>query len=313
MYEQLIRLSDELRSAFDNNRPVVALESSFLAHGLPFPVNIETAIGAERRIRDAGAIPAMIAVLNGKIAIGLSKHEIESLGSGEPVAKVGRADLPLALAAAENAATTVSSTMICASYAGIDVFATGGIGGVHRNFEQTFDISQDLNELATTSMIVVASGAKSVLDIPKTLEHMETLGITIAVRDQDAFPAFWSRDSGLPSPNRLDEPAQIASTLVFRRQLNIAGAVFAANPIPVEDEVPPSRIAPWIDAALCEADERGITGKEATPFLLESIARQSEGATVQANKALILNNAEFAAEIADCLCRQKTLHEHSAV
>ena len=296
-----LRIGAEVAQAQSESKPVVALETSVLAHGLPYPHNIETALLAEDRIRSAGAAPATIAIINGEIAVGLSQEEIKSLGTGEPVAKLGRPELPFALAAGASGATTVSSTMICARLAGIKVFATGGIGGVHRNFCHHLDVSQDLHELSNTSVLVVASGVKAILDIPKTLEMLETLGVSVAVFGQSEFPAFWARSSGIAAGVRLDAPAQFAAAFAKRRKLGIPGAMLAANPVPSTAEIPAERLAPWIDNAIAEAERNQISGKHVTPFLLDRVAEQSGGQTVAANKALIWNNAQFAAQVACCL------------
>ena len=296
-----LRIAAEVAQARSDSAPVVALETSVLAHGLPYPQNIETAIRAEARIRSVGATPATIAIIEGEVAVGLSQSEIEMLGTGDPAPKIGRPELPLALAAGASGATTVSSTMICADLADIKVFATGGIGGVHRNFSQRLDVSQDLHELSNTSVLVVASGVKAILDIPKTWEMLETLGVSVAVYGQNDFPAFWSRSSGIAARNRLSQPAGFAKAFATRRKLGIPGAVLAANPVPVSAEIPAERLAAWIDNAVAEAERKKIAGKDVTPFLLDHISKQSCGETVAANKALILENARLAAQIACCL------------
>ncbi len=300
-----LKIGAEVAQAQSESKPVVALETSILAHGLPYPHNIETALHAEDRIRSHGAVPATIAVIEGDIAIGLNREEIEMLGTGVPVAKLGRPELPFALAAGESGATTVSSTMICANLAGIEVFATGGIGGVHRNFSQHLDVSQDLHELSNTSVLVVASGVKAILDIPKTLEVLETLGVSVAVFGQSEFPAFWARSSGIPAGVRLDAPAQFAEAFAMRQKLGIPGAMLAANPVPSADAIAAERLAPWIENAIAETERRQISGKGVTPFLLDSIAEQSGGETVAANKALLWDNARFAAQISCCLADMK--------
>ena len=301
MNKPTLKIGAEVAQAQSESIPVVALETSVLAHGLPYPHNINTVLHAEARIRTVGAVPASIAVLNGEIAIGLDREEIEMLGTGDSVAKLGRPELPFALAAGESGATTVSSTMICASLAGIEVFATGGIGGVHRDYCAHLDVSQDLHELSNTSVLVVASGVKAILDIPKTLEVLETLGVSVAVFGQSEFPAFWARSSGIVAGVRLDTPAEFAEAFSMRRKLGIPGAMLAANPVPSAAEISVERLAPWIDNAIAEAERNQISGKDVTPFLLDSIAVQSGGQTVAANKALIWDNAQFAAQIARCL------------
>ena len=293
-----LRLSGEVAEARSQGRPVVALESSLIAHGLPCPHNVETALTAEECVRSYGAVPATAAVLEGRIAVGLTRSEIEALAAAKGIPKVGRAELPAILAAGGNGATTVSSTMAIASLAGIQVFATGGIGGVHRHVTQTFDISQDLLEFSRSSVLVVASGAKAILDIPKTLEMLETLGVPLAAYGQDEFPAFWARSSGIRAPARFDDPAQFAAAFSMQRRLGLKGGFLAANPIPANAEISLSRLQPWIEDALAAAAERNLTGKEVTPFLLNAVARRSQGDTIQANKALIRCNVELAARIA---------------
>lgn len=290
--------SPEVAQARAEGRPLVALESTIITHGMPWPQNVETARRVESEVRAHGAVPATIAVMGGRIHIGLSDNELETLGQAKGVMKLSRADLAVCLATGGTGATTVAATMICAHRAGIAVFATGGIGGVHRGAETSFDISADLQELAQTPVSVVAAGAKAILDLPKTLEVLETLGVPVIAVGQDAFPAFWSRDSGLKAPLRLDDPAQIAAAHRMRASLGLPGGQLVANPIPVSDEIPAATLAPLIAQALSEAEAQGISAKAVTPFLLLRLFDITQGASLTANIALVLNNARLAAKIA---------------
>lgn len=290
--------SPEVAQARAEGRPLVALESTIITHGMPWPQNVETARRVEAEVRAHGAVPATIAVMGGRIHIGLSDNELETLGQAKGVMKLSRADLAVCLATGGTGATTVAATMICAHLAGIAVFATGGIGGVHRGAETSFDISADLQELAQTPVSVVAAGAKAILDLPKTLEVLETLGVPVIAVGQDAFPAFWSRDSGLKAPLRLDDPAQIAAAHRMRASLGLPGGQLVANPIPAADEIPATTLAPLIAQALSEAEAQGISAKAVTPFLLSRLFDITKGASLTANIALVLNNARLAAKIA---------------
>jgi len=298
----LIHLSPEVAEAKAKGLPLVALESTIITHGMPYPQNLETARHVEHTVRGAGAVPATIAVLDGRIHVGLTSAELETLAKADGVAKLSRADLAVCVASGGTGATTVAATMICAARAGIPVFATGGIGGVHKGAEDSFDISADLRELAETPVTVVAAGAKAILDLPKTLEVLETLGVPVIAHGQDAFPAFWSRDSGLPAPLRADTPAQIARAHATRAALGLPGGQLVANPIPETDEIAASTLAPLIAQAQSEAEAAGITGKSVTPFLLQRLFELTEGRTLTANIALVLNNARLAARIAQALC-----------
>jgi len=291
----------EVTAAQAAGAPVVALESTIVTHGLPWPQNLETARRVEAAVRAAGATPATIAVLGGRVHVGMEDAQLEALARATDVAKLSRADLAVRLALMADGSTTVAATMICARLAGIAVFATGGIGGVHRGVETTMDISADLDELAKTAVTVVCAGAKAILDIPKTLEALETRGVPVIVYRADAFPAFWSRDSGLPAPLRMETAAQIARAHRMRAALGLAGGQLVANPIPPEAEIPMAQIAPLIDAAVAEAAARGISGKAVTPFLLGRMLQATEGRSLTANVALIENNARLAAEIAIAL------------
>jgi pseudouridine-5'-phosphate glycosidase len=281
-----------------NGTAIVALESTIITHGMPFPQNVETARAVEAEVRRHGATPATIAIMAGRIHIGLTDAQLDDLGQARDVAKLSRADLAACLATGGVGATTVAATMICAHLAGIRVFATGGIGGVHRGAETTFDISADLMELAATPVTVVAAGAKAILDLPKTLEVLETHGVPVIAYGQDAFPAFWSRNSGLRAPLRMDHPAQIAAAADMRAALGLPGGQLVANPIPQGDEIPSDEITPVIEAALRDAAAQGISAKAVTPFLLDRIYQLTDGRSLTANIALVLNNARLAAGIA---------------
>ena len=293
-----LEFSPEVRAALDAGAPVVALESTIITHGMPFPQNRDTALAVEAEVRAAGATPATIAVMHGRIHIGLAADALERLVHAKDALKLSRADLAVCLAQGRIGATTVAATMICAHLAGIPVFATGGIGGVHRGAELSFDISADLKELATTPVTVVAAGAKAILDLPKTLEVLETLGVPVIAFGQDEFPAFWSRSSGLRAPLRLDHAAEIAAAHLMRSRLGLPGGQLIANPIPLDAEIPRGEIDPVIAAALADADARGIAAKAVTPFLLGRIFELTEGRSLAANIALVRNNARLAAAIA---------------
>ncbi|WP_045389518.1 pseudouridine-5'-phosphate glycosidase [Falsirhodobacter sp. alg1] len=295
----------EVAEALANGTPVVALESTIITHGMPFPQNVEMARSVEDVIREGGAVPATIAIMNGQIHIGLSSEELDRLGQTPDAMKLSRADLAVGLTSGRTGATTVAATMICARLAGIDVFATGGIGGVHRGAETTFDISADLPELGQTAVTVVAAGAKAILDLPKTLEVLETMGVPVIAYGQDAFPAFWSRDSGMRAPLRMDTPAEIAAAHLMRAKLGVPGGQLVANPIAEEDEIPAAVINPAIEAALADAERQGIAAKEVTPFLLDHIFRSTEGKSLASNIQLVLNNARLATKIATEITNQR--------
>ena len=291
----------EVAAARAAGRPVVALESTIITHGMPFPQNIETARQVEAAIRAAGAVPATIAVMCGSVHIGLDAAQLDALGQAKDVMKLSRADLAVCLALGRTGATTVAATMICAHLAGIKVFATGGIGGVHRGAESSFDISADLMELAQTPVTVVCAGAKAILDLPKTLEVLETHGVPVITYRQDDLPAFWSRSSGLPSPLRMDTAADLAAAHRLRAALGLPGGQLVANPIPLQAEIPRDEITPVIEAALADAASRHIAAKAVTPFLLQRIFELTNGRSLTANIALVLNNARLGAEIAIAL------------
>jgi pseudouridine-5'-phosphate glycosidase len=301
-----LSLSSEVAAALAGGGPVVALESTIITHGMPFPQNLETARAVEAAVRAQGAVPATIAVLGGRLHAGLASAELEVLARARDVAKLSRADLAVALATGATGSTTVSATMIAARVAGIGVFATGGIGGVHRGVEATMDISADLQELAQTPVTVVAAGAKAILDLPRTLEVLETLGVPVISVGQDEFPAFWSRSSGLRAPLRLDDPAAIAAAHRIRGALGLPGGQLVANPIPPDAEIPAATLAPLIAQAVADAQAQGIAAKAVTPFLLSRLYDLTGGATLAANIALVLNNAALAARIAGALARGTT-------
>jgi pseudouridine-5'-phosphate glycosidase len=294
----LLIYSSEVAKACAEGLPIVALESTIITHGMPYPQNLETAQQVEAEVRASGAVPATIAIMGGKIHIGLDPDQLEALAQAEGVMKLSRADLAVCLAQGRVGATTVAATMICAHLAGISVFATGGIGGVHRGAEESFDISADLAELGQTPVTVVAAGAKAILDLPKTLEVLETNGVPVIAFGQDDFPAFWSRSSGLAAPLRADSAAEIARAHILRGRLGLAGGQLVANPIPPEAEIARTEITPVIETALAEAVHQGIAAKAVTPFLLQRIFELTEGRSLAANIALVLNNARLAAKIA---------------
>ncbi|MBR2655236.1 MAG: pseudouridine-5'-phosphate glycosidase [Loktanella sp.] len=293
-----ITYSAEVAEARAKGRAIVALESTIITHGMPFPQNVETARLVEQDLRDAGAVPATIAVMGGRLHIGLETAELDALGQARNVAKLSRADLAACIATGGTGATTVAATMIAAHLAGIHVFATGGIGGVHRGAETSFDISADLQELALTPVTVVAAGAKAILDLPKTFEMLETLGVPVIVYGQDTIPAFWSAASDLPAPLRMDEPAQIAAAHQMRVAMGLAGGQLVTNPIPASDEIAAGTLAPIIAQALAEANAQNISAKAVTPFLLDRIFALTDGHSLTANIALVRNNARLAAKIA---------------
>lgn len=290
--------SAEVTAAKASGRPIVALESTIITHGMPYPQNLEVARQVENDIRAAGVTPATIAVLDGVLHVGLDDVQLETLAHARSVAKLSRADLAACIAMGGTGATTVAATMIGAKLAGIEVFATGGIGGVHRGAENSFDVSADLMELAQTPVTVVAAGAKAILDVDKTLEVLETQGVPVIAVAQDSFPAFWSASSPLKAPLRMDDPAQIARAHHMRTQLGLPGGQLVANPIPQADEIPAETLAPVIAQAQADADAHGITGKDVTPYLLQRIFELTDGQSLTANIALVRNNARFAAKIA---------------
>ncbi|WP_439328312.1 pseudouridine-5'-phosphate glycosidase [Lonepinella sp. BR2357] len=296
---QFLDIAPEVAQALQQGKPVVALESTIISHGMPYPQNVETALRVEQVIRDNGAIPATIAIINGRLKAGLSRDEIEILGKeGQAVAKVSRRDLPFIVAAKKHGATTVAATMIVAALAGIKVFATGGIGGVHRGAETTFDISADLQELAHTNVAVVCAGAKSILDLGLTTEYLETFGVPLIGYQTQQLPAFYTSRSDFEVSVKLDSPEQIALAMQAKWQLGLDGGLVIANPIPAEFEMPEHTIKAAIEQALKESEEQGIHGKDSTPFLLARVCELTGGDSLNSNINLVLNNAKLASQIA---------------
>lgn len=296
--KQYLTFSEEVLAAKENNQPVVALESTIISHGMPYPKNVETARFVEKLIRDNGAVPATIALMDGKIKIGLSDDELESLGNSKGVAKASRRDLPYLLATKQTGATTVAATMICAELADIKIFATGGIGGVHRGAETTMDISADLEELSKTNVAVVCAGAKSILDLGLTLEYLETQGVPVIGYETDVLPAFYTRTSEFPVNFRANDVRTVANTLKTKWDLDLNGGAVIANPIPEEHAMPEEEITSIIETALQEAEENNIHGKDVTPFLLGKVVELTEGKSLEANIELVKNNAILGAKLA---------------
>ena len=299
-----LSVSPEVAKALGEGKPVVALESTIISHGMPYPQNVETALRVEQTIRDNGAVPATIAIIGGKLKAGCTSEEIEYLGKkGQAVTKASRRDLPVLIARGEDGATTVTTTMIIAAMAGIKVFATGGIGGVHRGAQQTFDISADLEELAQTPVMVVCAGAKSILDLGLTLEYLETKGVPVIGYGTDELPAFYTRHSGFGVDYRIDTPEQLAAAFRAKLDCGLKGGKRVTNPIPEEYSMPADVINKAIDRALREADEQGIRGKQTTPFLLARVKDLTGGDSLAANIQLVLNNARLAAQTAVALAK----------
>ncbi|TKB53693.1 pseudouridine-5'-phosphate glycosidase [Ferrimonas aestuarii] len=303
MLNQYLDIQPEVAEALANNQPVVALESTIISHGMPYPRNVETALMVEEAIREQGAIPATIAIIGGRLKVGLDEAQIRHLGqAGQQVTKVSRRDIPFVVAAEKDGATTVAATMILAEMAGIKVFATGGIGGVHRGAQQTFDISADLQELANTNVAVVCAGAKSILDLGLTREYLETQGVPVVGYQTDSLPAFYTRESEHSVDYRLETPEQIAAALKAKWQMELNGGVVVANPIPEAYAMAPEVITNAIETALREAEEQGIAGKASTPFLLARVCELTGGNSLDANIQLVLNNARLGAQIAKNYC-----------
>jgi pseudouridine-5'-phosphate glycosidase len=294
-------LSDKVKQAFDAKAPVVALESTIISHGMPYPDNLYTAKEVEAIVSHNGAVPATIAIIDGKIAVGLTDQQLEFMATEKTVTKASRRDIPVILTKKRHASTTVAATMICASLAGIKVFVTGGIGGVHRNAEKTFDISADLQELARTNVAVVSAGAKAILDLKLTMEYLETLGVPVLGYQTDEFPAFYSRTSGVHVNDRVETAEEIAAIINTKWELGLNGGIVIGNPIPEEYSMPPQEMQLAIDAALQEAERLFITGKAVTPFLLDKIQQLTGGKSLKANVALIKNNAQLGAKVAAAL------------
>jgi pseudouridylate synthase len=291
-------LTDEVSEALRDGAPIVALESTIISHGMPYPQNVEMATGVEQVVRDLGAVPATIAVLGGRPCIGLGSADLELLATSADVNKVSVRDLPVVIARCGHGATTVAATMRLAALAGIRVFVTGGLGGVHRGGHRTLDISADLTELSTTDVAVISAGVKSILDIGLTLEALETLRVPVLAYRTDEFPAFFSRTSGHQAPMRVDTPDEIATIMATKWALGIGGGIAVANPIPTADEIPAEEINSIISHAVEDMNTRGIHGKEITPFLLGRIVELTDGASLTANIALVNNNARLGAEVA---------------
>ncbi|CAH2211785.1 pseudouridine-5'-phosphate glycosidase [Tepidibacter aestuarii] len=298
MLEKYLKINPEVKKALEEGTPVVALESTIISHGMPYPQNIEMAKTVESIIRENGAIPATIAILNGELKVGLNSEELEYLGKSDSVLKASRRDLPFIVAKKLDGATTVASTMIIAALAGIKVFATGGIGGVHRGAQQTFDISADLQELAHTNVAVVCAGCKSILDIGLTLEYLETNGVPVVGYKTQEFPAFYTRKSGFNVDYKVDSSAELAVALKSKWDLSLNGGVVVSNPIPEEFEMDYDTINNAIEDALKEADEKGIRGKESTPFLLGKVKAITAGKSLDSNIELVYNNAKVGAKLA---------------
>ena len=297
-----LSISPEVQKALSDGRPVVALESTIISHGMPYPQNVETALKVEQTIRDNGAVPATIAIIGGKLKAGCTPEEIEYLGKkGQAVIKASRRDLPVLIARSEDGATTVTTTMMIAAMAGIKVFATGGIGGVHRGAETTMDISADLEELAQTPVMVICAGAKSILDLGLTLEYLETKGVPVIGFGTEELPAFYTRHSGFKVDYRIDTPEELAAAFRAKMELGLKGGMLVTNPIPEEYSMPANIINSAIEEALRQAKEQGIHGKQTTPFLLAKVKDLTGGDSLAANIQLVLNNARLAAKTAACL------------
>ncbi len=294
-----LSISEEVRQALSEGKPVVALESTIISHGMPYPQNVETALRVEQTIRDNGAVPATIAIIGGKLKAGCTKEEIEYLGKkGQAVIKASRRDLPVLIARREDGATTVTTTMMIAAMAGIRVFATGGIGGVHRGAETTMDISADLEELAQTPVMVICAGAKSILDLGLTLEYLETKGVPVIGYQTEELPAFYTRKSGFSVDYRIDSPKELAEAFKAKLDLGLKGGMLVTNPIPEQYSMPADVINKAIDEAVAEANRLGIHGKQTTPFLLAKIKDLTGGDSLDSNIQLVLNNARLAAKTA---------------
>lgn len=296
--DKYIQRSPEVAEAKESGKPIVALESTIISHGMPYPQNLETARALENDVRQEGAVPATIAIMDGRIRIGLDEEALEYLAKAKNVSKVSRRDLPIILSQGTTGATTVAATMIGAHLAGIKIFATGGIGGVHRDGENTLDVSADLTELAQTPVAVVCAGAKSILDIGRTLEYLETQGVPVIGYNHDRFPAFYTRDSGYGVDADMHSPKAVAAMLNTKWDLGLKGGAIIANPVPEADAMDPDIIDNIIEKALKEASEQGISGKAVTPFLLNRVKELSEGHSLVTNIALVRNNARVAARIA---------------
>ena len=301
----LIKINPEVKNALENNIPVVALESTIISHGMPYPENVKTALMVEQIIRDNGCVPATIGIIEGIPIVGMNAQEIELFGKTKGIAKVSRRDLPIIMSKKMWGATTVATTMILANMAGIEVFVTGGIGGVHKGAQQTFDISADLQELAHTNVTVVCAGAKAILDLPLTLEYLETQGVPVLGYKSKNLAAFYSKDSGLPLDFEMNSEEEIANAIKYKRAMKLDGGILVSNPIPEEASIDNKYIDLFINKAIDEANKQNIKGKDTTPFLLKAIADATEGKSLQANICLIYNNAKIGARIAKEYCKIK--------
>ncbi len=300
-----MKISKEVEEALANNKPVVALESTIISHGMPYPKNVETALRVEKVIRDHGVVPATIGIIDGEPIVGMSPEEIEEFGKRKGIKKVSRRDIPVVVARKEWGATTVASTMIFASLAGIEVFVTGGVGGVHRNAQQTFDISADLEELGQTNVTVISAGVKAILDLKLTLEVLETNGVPVLSYKTDKFADFYTRDSGLKVENVVNSPKEIAEIIKAKRDFKLDGGILVSNPIPEEYAMDKLVIDNAIKTALILANDQKITGKDVTPFLLKTIVELTGGDSLESNIQLVLNNAALGSEVAKELCTLK--------
>jgi len=303
MLNKYLNVREDVLAAIEKGEAVVALESTIISHGMPYPQNVETALQCEKFISERGAIPATIGIIKGRLIVGLTEEEIEYMGKEEGIVKVSRRDLPFIVARGGDGATTVAATMIIAALAGIKVFATGGIGGVHRNAQETFDISADLQELANTNVAVVCAGAKSILDIALTLEYLETYGVPVVGYQTEEFPAFYTRKSGHAVDYKVESAEELAQAIKAKWDLNLNGGIVVANPIPEADELDSELITQAIDDAVREAEAQGIQGKESTPFLLAKVKDITAGESLTANIELVYNNSRVAAELAVALSR----------
>lgn len=301
----MFRINPEVKKALEENRPVVALESTIISHGMPYPKNVQTALIAEQTIRDMGAIPATIGIINGDPVVGMTPEEIEEFGKRKDIVKASRRDLPIIYAKKMWGATTVAATMAIVGQAGIEIFVTGGIGGVHRGVEKTMDVSADLQELSKTNVTVVCAGAKAILDLPRTLEYLETMGVPVLGYQTNELPAFYSRESGLKVDYRVDSAKEFAQIIKEKRDNHLEGGILITNPIPQEFEMDKEVIDKAIDQALREMDELGIKGKETTPFLLRRVSEITGGDSLESNIKLVVNNAKLGAQIAKEYCNLK--------
>ena len=300
-----MKINPEVLEALHENRPVVALESTIISHGMPYPKNVETALKVEQVIRDHGAVPATIGIIDGEPIVGMTPEEIEQFGKRKGVLKVSRRDLPVVYAKKLWGATTVATTMIIANQAGIEVFVTGGIGGVHRGAQETFDISADLQELSKTNVTVVCAGAKAILDLPLTLEYLETMGVPVLGYQTEELPAFYNSHSGLKVDYKIDSAQEVAKIIKSKRDNNLVGGILLTNPIPEQYEMPKDVIDNAISTALKQMEEQGIKGKERTPFLLKTITELTGGDSLESNIKLVLNNAAVGSEVAKEYCKIK--------